>query len=54
MTSGRMTSGIVDNRFGKDGFEQGRRRGVRRTVTVLAIVVGAFYLLSFAQILLMK
>ncbi|MEW9622766.1 hypothetical protein [Rhodanobacter geophilus] len=49
MTSGHMTSGIADQRF-----EQGRRRGVRRTVTVLAIVVGAFYLLSFAQILLMK
>ena len=35
-------------------FEQGRRRGVRRTVTVLAVVVGAFYLLAFLQILLMK
>ncbi|WP_255430886.1 hypothetical protein [Rhodanobacter sp. DHG33] len=35
-------------------IEQKRRHGVRRTVTVLAIVVGAFYLLSFAQILLMK
>lgn len=35
-------------------FEQKRRHGVRRTVTVLAIVIGAFYLLSFAQILLMK
>ncbi len=33
---------------------QQRRTGVRRTVTVLAIVVGVFYLLSFAQILLMK
>jgi hypothetical protein len=37
-----------------NGFEQGRRRGVRRTVMVLAVVVGAFYLLSFLQILLMK
>ena len=35
-------------------FERKRRQGVRRTVAVLAIVVGAFYLLSFAQILLMK
>jgi hypothetical protein len=34
--------------------EQKRRHGVRRTVTVTAIVIGAFYLLSFAQILLMK
>jgi hypothetical protein len=49
MTSSHMTSGIVDKRF-----EQGRRRGVRRTVTALAIVVGVFYLLSFAQILLMR
>ncbi|MEW9571943.1 hypothetical protein ABQJ54_09270 [Rhodanobacter sp. Si-c] len=49
-----MTSSIVDNRFEQGRFEQGRRRGVRRTVTVLAIVVGAFYLLSFVQILLMK
>jgi hypothetical protein len=44
-----MTSSIADNRF-----EQGRRRGVRRTVTVLAVVVGGFYLLSFLQILLMR
>ena len=35
-------------------FEQKRRHGVRRTVTVLAVVVGTFYLLSFVQILLMK
>ena len=44
-----MTSHIADGQF-----ERKRRLGVRRTVTVLAIVVGAFYLLSFAQILLMK
>ncbi|TAL75335.1 MAG: hypothetical protein EPN56_05315 [Rhodanobacter sp.] len=31
-----------------------QRRGVRRTVTVLAVVIGIFYLLSFLQILLMK
>ncbi|HET8765007.1 MAG TPA: hypothetical protein VFM52_07275 [Rhodanobacter sp.] len=31
-----------------------QRRGVRRTVTVLAVVIGIFYLLSFVQILLMK
>lgn len=30
------------------------RRRVRRTVIVLAIVAGFFYLLSFVQILLMK
>ena len=35
-------------------FDQRRRRGVRLTVTVLSIVVGAFYLLSFVQILSMK
>jgi hypothetical protein len=34
--------------------EQKRRQGVRRTVMVVVIVIGAFYLLSFAQILLMK
>ncbi|HKR76646.1 MAG TPA: hypothetical protein VJR95_08255 [Rhodanobacter sp.] len=44
-----MASHIADGQF-----ERKRRHGVRRTVTVLAIVVGAFYLLSFAQILLMK
>jgi hypothetical protein len=43
------------NDHSHDGqFGQRRRRGVRRTVTVLAIVAGAFYLLSFAQILSMK
>lgn len=31
-----------------------QRRGVRRTVTVLAVVIGIFYLLAFVQILLMK
>lgn len=35
-------------------FERKRRLGVRRTLRVLAVVVGGFYLLSFAQILLMK
>lgn len=44
-----MASRIVDGQL-----EQKRRQGVRRTVTVVAIVIGAFYLLSFAQILLMK
>ncbi len=44
-----MASRIMDGQF-----EQKRRRGVRRTVTVVAVVIGAFYLLSFAQILLMK
>lgn len=44
-----MASQIDDEQF-----ERKRRHGVRRTVAVLAIVVGAFYLLSFAQILLMK
>ncbi|WP_255523505.1 hypothetical protein [Rhodanobacter sp. DHB23] len=33
---------------------QAHRHGVRRTVVVLAIVVGAFFLLPFVQILLMK
>jgi hypothetical protein len=31
-----------------------RRKGVRRTVTILVSVVVAFFLLSFVQIVLMK
>ena len=31
-----------------------RRKGVRRTVTILTSVVVAFFLLSFIQIVLMK
>ncbi|BFI97358.1 MAG: hypothetical protein RSP_28680 [Rhodanobacter sp.] len=42
------------SQVGDGQYERKRRHGVRRTVTVLAVVVGAFYLLSFAQILLMK
>ena len=30
------------------------RKGVRRTVTILVVVVVTFFLLSFLQILLMK
>ena len=32
----------------------GRRKGVRRTVTILVSVVAAFFLLSFVQIVMMK
>jgi len=32
----------------------GRRKGVRRTVTILVSVVVAFFLLSFVQIVMMK
>jgi hypothetical protein len=31
-----------------------RRKGVRRTVTILVSVVVAFFLLSFVQIVMMK
>ncbi len=31
-----------------------RRRGVRRTVTVLVVVVALFYLIAFMQIIMLK
>ena len=31
-----------------------RRKGVRRTVTILVAIVAAFFLVSFVQIVLMK
>ena len=31
-----------------------RRKGVRRTVAILVAIVAAFFLVSFAQIVLMK
>jgi hypothetical protein len=31
-----------------------QRRGVRRTVTILVLIVAAFFLVSFVQIVLMK
>ncbi len=34
--------------------QQDPRRGVRRTVTICVVVVAAFFLVSFVQILLMK
>jgi hypothetical protein len=34
--------------------EDNRRKGVRRTVTVLVAIVAFFFLISFVQILLMK
>jgi hypothetical protein len=33
---------------------QRRRKGVRRTVTVLVAVVAVFYLIAFMQIIMMK
>ncbi|WP_255523410.1 MULTISPECIES: hypothetical protein [Rhodanobacter] len=44
-----MTSQAANGQLGPK-----HRHGVRRTVLVLAIVVGAFFLLPFVQILLMK
>ena len=37
-----------------DQFSEDRRKGVRRTVTILVVIVAAFFLVSFAQIVLMK
>ena len=37
-----------------DQFDADRRKGVRRTVTILVVIVAAFFLVSFVQILLMK
>ncbi len=31
-----------------------RKRGVRRTVIILTVVVAIFYLIAFAQIIMMK
>ena len=37
-----------------DQVSEASRRGVRRTVTILVVVVAVFFLLSFLQIVLMK
>jgi hypothetical protein len=37
-----------------DQYDAERRKGVRRTVTILAVIVAAFFLVSFVQIMLMK
>jgi hypothetical protein len=37
-----------------DQVTRDRRRGVRRTVTILVLIVAAFFLVSFVQIVLMK
>jgi hypothetical protein len=37
-----------------DQFDADRRKGVRRTVRILVVIVAAFFLVSFVQILLMK
>ena len=33
---------------------QARRKGVRRTVTILVVVVALFYLIAFMQIIMLK
>jgi hypothetical protein len=48
MTPQKMDHAATD-RAGADA-----RKGVRRTVTILVVIVAAFFLLSFLQILLMK
>jgi hypothetical protein len=37
-----------------DQATRDRRKGVRRTVTILVLIVAAFFLVSFVQIVLMK
>ncbi len=37
-----------------DRTSDDRRKGVRRTVTILVLIVAAFFLVSFVQIVLMK
>lgn len=37
-----------------DQATEARRKGVRRTVTILVLIVAAFFLVSFVQIMLMK
>jgi hypothetical protein len=37
-----------------DRTSEDRRKGVRRTVTILVLIVAAFFLVSFVQIVLMK
>jgi hypothetical protein len=37
-----------------DPTHDDRRKGVRRTVTICMVVVAAFFLVSFVQIVLMK
>ncbi len=38
----------------KDQATEDQRKGVRRTVTILVLIVAAFFLVSFVQIVLMK
>ncbi|WP_189339743.1 hypothetical protein [Rhodanobacter denitrificans] len=47
-----MTQHTANHPAADDGED--RRKGVRRTVTVLVSIVLAFFLLSFLQIMLMK
>ena len=44
-----LTPVVVD-----DHTAQARRRGVRRTVAILVVVVAVFYLIAFMQIIMAK
>lgn len=48
MTQPKMPQPMMDQ------VDEGRRKGVRRTVTILVAIVAAFFLVSFVQIVLMK
>ena len=45
----RVTPAVLD-----EHTVQARRRGVRRTVGVLVVVVAVFYLIAFMQIIMAK
>lgn len=44
-----VTPGVIDEQAA-----QARRRGVRRTVAILVVVVAVFYLIAFMQIIMAK
>lgn len=48
MTQPKMPHPVTDQ------VDDDRRKGVRRTVTILVVIVAAFFLVSFVQIVLMK
>jgi hypothetical protein len=48
-----MTQQKMD-RMTREQVGDDRRKGVRRTVTILVMIVTAFFLVSFVQIVLMK
>jgi hypothetical protein len=61
MTNWHMATSTIDadvtrpmTQQESDRTSEDRRKGVRRTVTILVLIVAAFFLVSFVQIVLMK